>query len=471
MRYLVSGLLVSFKRSHQLTVSLNMSSSTPPRTALVAVCQLNCKANKDDNLAATTKLIVRAAVLGCKMVFLPECFDMVGESQKQTLDNSESLTGPLVTEYRQLAKDNNVWLSLGGLHEKSSTNEADKSNNAHIVVNSSGEIASVYRKVHLFNLEIPGVIRLKESEFSVAGDRIVEPVDTPVGKVGLGICYDVRFAEFGIALAKAGADLLTYPSAFTVPTGLAHWETLLRARAIENQCYVIAAAQTGAHNAKRSSYGHAMIIDPWGAVVAQCSDEPFTLAVAEINFDFLKTARLKLPIWTDRRPELYGSITAPVPRSDIDSQLAYTFGAVQVQSSQVFYKTQLSYAFVNHRPVLPGHVLIGPLRADAKRLADLSSSEVLDLFTTVQKVQRVIEQEFRASASTIAVQDGVEAGRSIDHLHVHLLPRKESDFGGKTDQIYSELQGHDKVESTRKSPPRTDDEMKQECLKLRSYFN
>lgn len=187
-----------------------MTSSNP---IPVAVMQLNCKSNKDSNFAIASDLISKAASIGCKMAFLPECFDMIGESRTQTLENLEPIDGPLIQKYKQLAVDKNIWLSLGGLHEK--VDNLEKAKNAHIIINSNGEIVSVYRKIHLFNLDIPGVVRLVESEFSVAGTELIPPVDTVAGKVGLGICYDVRFAEQAIALAKAGADILTYPSAFT----------------------------------------------------------------------------------------------------------------------------------------------------------------------------------------------------------------------------------------------------------------
>ena len=251
-----------------------------------------------------------------------------------------------------------------------------------------------------------------------------------------------------------------------------HWSTLLRCRAIENQCYVIAAAQTGFHNAKRSSFGHSMIVDPWGAVVAQCS-EGEGYALAHIDPQVLKNSRAKLPIWTDRRSDIYGEIITPASQETqtIDSLPGYTFGSVTVQSYQVFYKSAGTFAFVNHRPVLPGHVLVAPLRSSAKRLADLSRNELVDFFTAVQKVQSVIESTYDASSTTIAIQDGPDAGQSIEHLHAHILPRKATDFGGNIDQIYKELQQHDKETPGRKMAPlQTPEEMTVQSHRLRSLF-
>lgn len=333
---------------------------------------------------------------------------------------------------------------------------------SHIIINDNGDIVSVYRKAHLFNLDIPGVVRLVESEFSNPGDRVNVPVETPVGKVGQAICYDLRFPEFAISMAKAGADILTYPSSFTVPTGADHWEVLLRARAIENQCYVVSAAQTGVHNAKRSSWGHAMVIDPWGAVIAQCSDG-VGLALAIIDPEHHKKARSRLPVWTDRRPDLYGEVLPAEDQTEIDVQESYTFGQARVLSSQVFLKTRYSYAFVNHRPFLPGHSLVAPLRSTATRLGDLNQAEISDLFSTVQRVEKVLEQQHQVSSSLIAVQDGIDAGRSIDHLHVHILPRRKNDYD---DTILAKLAEHDKNDDN----IRSNEEMKAESLSLRKYF-
>lgn len=183
-------------------------STQAPKT-LVAVCQLTSTNDKQKNFKTAGDLIRDAGRIGCKMVFLPECFDMICESREQTMANTEPIDGPTISSYRQLAKETKLWLSLGGFHEKKSVSDDGKAFNAHIVIDNNGSIVSIYRKCHLFNLEIPGVVRLVESEFSTAGDRVVPPVSTPVGNVGLGICYDLRFAEFAISLAKGGADILT----------------------------------------------------------------------------------------------------------------------------------------------------------------------------------------------------------------------------------------------------------------------
>ncbi|XP_015782741.1 deaminated glutathione amidase [Tetranychus urticae] len=429
---------------------------------LIAVCQLNCKANKEENYNVSEKLIQEASSNGCSMAFLPECFDMINETRKDTLAKLEPLDGPLITKYRDLAKSCNIWLSLGGLHEKREHNEDGKASNAHIVINSSGEIVSVYRKTHLFNLDIPGVVHLVESEFSVAGDKIVPPVQTPVGKLGLGICYDVRFPELAISLAKAGADILSYPSSFTVPTGSAHWETLLRCRAIENQCYVVAAAQTGFHNSKRSSWGHSMVVDPWGSIIAQVGEE-VGLAIAIIDPELQRKVRAKLPVWTDRRSDLYGEVITPIENCDPDAESEYNFGPVKIHPSQVFYRTQHSYAFVNHRPFLPGHSLVAPLRAGAVRVTDLTSAEITDFFTCIQKVQKALETEYSATSSSIAIQDGPDAGRSVEHLHAHVVARKPNDF--EADFIFA-LATHDKSDK----PIRSASDMKAESDRMRKYF-
>lgn len=148
---------------------------------------------------------------------------------------------------------------------------------------------------------------MRESSSTLPGPRLEPPVSTPAGKLGLAVCYDMRFPELSLALVQAGAEILTYPSAFGSVTGPAHWEVLLRARAIETQCYVVAAAQCGRHHENRMSYGHSMVVDPWGTVVAQCSEGP-GLCLAHINLGYLRQLRQHLPVIQHRRPNLYSNL-------------------------------------------------------------------------------------------------------------------------------------------------------------------
>lgn len=445
--------------------TMSTSARTKNDKHLVAVCQLNCTDNKAKNFEDASSIIDEAASIGAKMIFLPECFDIIGNSKQQSLESAEPLDGPTLTKYREMAKRLKVWLSLGGMHQKNPDPNSPKLLNAHIVVNDQGDICSIYHKIHLFNLEIPNVVRLIESEFYVAGTKLPEPVDTPVGKVGLGICYDLRFGEMATAYAKAGASILTYPSSFTVPTGIHHWEPLLRARAIENQCYVVAAAQVGTHNPKRASFGHAMIVDPWGTKIAECSDG-VGFAVGLIDNEFLQKSRSRLPIWTDRRTDIYADIEPAITEYPIDDT-EYMFQDMHISPSQVFCRTRYSYAFVNHRPVLSGHVLVSPLKV-LKKFTDLSKAEATDLMLLVQRVERTLEKVYQTNSTTITIQDGVDAGQSVFHVHVHLLPRKPTDFGGNIDKIYRELQRHDKQDFKKEYRKLDSDEMAKIATNLRA---
>ncbi|XP_019328119.1 PREDICTED: nitrilase homolog 1 [Aptenodytes forsteri] len=200
--------------------------------------------------------------------------------------------------------DCGVWLSLGGFHERGRDwPTTQRIYNCHALLDPAGHLVAAYRKTHLCDVELEGRVTMKESSFTNPGTEIVPPVSTPAGKLGLSICYDLRFPEISLALRRAGAEILTYPSAFTVPTGSAHWEVLLRARAIESQCYVVAAAQTGKNHERRTSYGHALVVDPWGAVVAQCREGP-GLCYAEIDLDYLHRIRQEIPVHGHRRPGL-----------------------------------------------------------------------------------------------------------------------------------------------------------------------
>ncbi|XP_067328671.1 deaminated glutathione amidase isoform X1 [Anolis sagrei] len=275
---------------------------------LVAVCQVTSTPDKERNWASCAHLVREASGRGACAVFLPEAFDFVGKSLEETLSLAEPLGGEYVQRYANLARECGLWLSLGGFHERGDDWESTKRiHNSHLLLDPKGTLVAVYRKTHLFDAELEGRVSLKESAYTNPGSEIVAPIDTPAGKVGLATCYDLRFPEMSLALAQEGAEILTYPSAFTVTTGSAHWEPLLRARAIETQCYVIAAAQTGAHHDRRASYGHSMVVDPWGSVVAQCHDGP-GLCYAEIDLEYLNRVRKEMPVFRHRRSDLYGRV-------------------------------------------------------------------------------------------------------------------------------------------------------------------
>ncbi|MCO5585793.1 hypothetical protein L7F22_039729 [Adiantum nelumboides] len=246
-----------------------------------------------------------AAAAGVKLLSLPECFSFIGSREGEALSIAEPLDGSILQRYEELARQSKIWLSLGGFQEKCP--DGSRLFNTHILLDDLGKIQSCYRKIHLFDVDVPGGPVLKESKFTAAGSEMVV-ANTPVGQLGLTVCYDLRFPELYQRLRfEKNAEVLLVPSAFTRVTGAAHWEVLLRARAIETQCYVIAAAQAGKHNEKRESYGDAMIIDPWGTVLARCSDRLCTgLAVAEVNLDSLNSVRMRMPISEHRRYDIYG---------------------------------------------------------------------------------------------------------------------------------------------------------------------
>ncbi|XP_068612196.1 deaminated glutathione amidase [Brachionichthys hirsutus] len=281
-------------------IAVSASTCSSP---LVAVCQVSSTPDKKANFSACKQLVEEAKERGASMVFLPECFDFVGSSPEETLSLSESLTGDTISQYSHLARKLEVWLSLGGFHERGPDWESDRrAYNTHVIIDDKGGIVSVYRKSHLFDVELPEKgVSLNESSVIIPGPSLVPPVQTPVGKIGLGICYDLRFPEFSSALRRQGAEILTYPSAFTIPTGAAHWEVLLRARAIETQSFILAAAQVGRHHEKRSSYGHALVVDPWGEVLGDCGGDEPGMALVEIDMEKLRSTRRNMPVQRHRR--------------------------------------------------------------------------------------------------------------------------------------------------------------------------
>lgn len=273
----------------------------------IAVGQMTATDHVEDNFQTCAQLVRDAKNRGVSLLSLPECFAFIGEKDTDLLNFMRPLDSELVERYRDLAKSHEIWLSLGGFQEQSST--PDKACNTHLLVDATGELVKVYRKLHLFDVDLADGTKLWESKATEPGTSL-EVCETPLATVGLSICYDLRFAEQFLGLRKLGAQVLLVPAAFTAATGKAHWETLLRARAIETQCYVAAAAQYGRHNRKRESHGNAMIVDPWGAVIARCSDGT-GIAVADIDLDYIEEVRRRVPVMDHRRPEVYGNTGSP----------------------------------------------------------------------------------------------------------------------------------------------------------------
>ncbi len=239
----------------------------------VGAVQLRSTPDLAANLATCRELAIRAAGDGAQLVVLPECFAFLGRGEGDKMPITEALdgNGPILETLRELAVAQKLWLVGGGTPERV-TGDPKRAYNTAVVIDPSGALVARYRKIHLFDVDIPGGATLRESDATAPGDEAVV-VEIGGAKVGLSICYDVRFPELYRRLVKDhGAEVLLVPAAFTAHTGAVHWHVLLRARAIENQAWVVAPAQWGRHNDKRESYGHTLIVDPWGTVVEDRAD-------------------------------------------------------------------------------------------------------------------------------------------------------------------------------------------------------
>ncbi|KAI9592482.1 putative NIT2-nitrilase [Syncephalis fuscata] len=273
---------------------------------LAAVGQFCATAMWRQNLEACRTLIANAAQQGAKILFLPEASDFITNNSRESVELTyNGVPSQYLSEIKQMAKQHHIWVSVG-LHESTVSSVSELIFNTHWMIDDKGNVQGKYRKLHLFDVNVANGPRLFESASTLRGEKIESPVASPIGRIGLAVCYDLRFPELAAHLREQGAQILTYPSAFTQLTGQAHWEVLLRARAIETQTFVVASAQCGQHNEKRTSYGHAMMVDPWGKVIACCkdTDEP-TLALADIDLDYLERIRREMPLMDHRRRDLF----------------------------------------------------------------------------------------------------------------------------------------------------------------------
>jgi len=265
----------------------------------VAAIQLNSNGDKQRNLAAAERLVRAAAADGAEFVALPEKWNLLAGGE-ELVAGAEPLDGPSLTAARGWARDLGVHLLAGSISERGI--EGEKASNTSVLIDPDGEDVAVYRKIHMFDVDAGGV-SYRESEHERPG---TEPVAAPVGDLTLGmtVCYDLRFPELFRILALRGARVIAVPSAFTLATGRDHWEVLLRARAIEDQVFVVAPNQVGEAPPHYSSFGHSLIVDPWGVVLAAAPDgEGF--AAAELDFAEQDRVRESLPSLANRQPETY----------------------------------------------------------------------------------------------------------------------------------------------------------------------
>ncbi|MGD9645207.1 MAG: carbon-nitrogen hydrolase family protein [Pirellulales bacterium] len=263
---------------------------------LAATVQMSSREDAPANLDAACRAIEQAADRGARLVVLPEMFLCLGRAPA-IVAAGESIPGPATERLAALAARHKLVLVAGSIPEKSPA--PDKVFNTAIAFGPDGQLLASYRKMHLFDVAIPGAVEIRESSWYVPGNDVVA-VDTPCGRLGLAICYDLRFPELFRRLASERIELCALPSAFTLTTGRDHWEVLIRARAIENQIYLLAANQWGQHAEGLTSYGHSMIVDPWGTVLATAADGP-GLALAQIDLARQRDIRQRLPALQHRR--------------------------------------------------------------------------------------------------------------------------------------------------------------------------
>ncbi len=266
--------------------------------ARIALMQAQSGIDPAQNARALVEAVERAAAGGAAMLFTPEMSGLLDRDRDRarTQVRSEADDGVLAA-VRTAARDHRLWVHLGSLAIEGPD---EKLVNRGFVIDDHGDIRARYDKMHLFDVDLPTGESWRESTSYSAGAEAVVVEGTPVGRLGLTICYDLRFAALFGALSEAGADVIAVPAAFTVPTGKAHWQVLLRARAIETEAFVIAAAQAGTHQDGRETYGHSLVVGPWGELLLEMGDSP-GLEIADIDLSRIADVRARIPVHQHRR--------------------------------------------------------------------------------------------------------------------------------------------------------------------------
>jgi len=264
----------------------------------IAVFQMNSGIDPDANAQAIVGAIGSAEMGGASMLFTPEMSGMLDKKRSRASATiSTEADDRVLAETRDAAARAGIWVALGSLAIK---REDGRWANRAFVIDSSGEIAARYDKIHMFDVDLDTSESWRESNAYEAGGKVVT-VETPIGMLGLSICYDIRFPALFEALGRARCDVIAIPAAFTVPTGKAHWHLMQRARAVEASAYVVAAAQAGVHEDGRNTYGHSLVVDPWGEVLLDMGGEEASVGFAEIDPVRIADVRKQLPSLANRR--------------------------------------------------------------------------------------------------------------------------------------------------------------------------
>lgn len=266
------------------------------RKYMAAAVQMDTQNDKAANLEQMEAFIEEAVQKGAQLVAFPEVVNILSEEPQ----HAESIPGPTTELLMRKAKEHGIWIHGGSISEVNA--EGVRTYNTTVLINPQGEITAKYSKLHNFDMTLPDGSSVRESDRKEPGKEIVT-VETELGHLGFAICYDMRFPELFRLMTLAGAEVIFLPANFTMPTGKDHWEPILRTRAIENGCYIIAPNQTGVKE-KFTAYGNSMVIDPWGTVIARASDKP-GIILAEIDLDYLDAVRRRNPSVENRRTDVY----------------------------------------------------------------------------------------------------------------------------------------------------------------------
>lgn len=274
----------------------------------VALCQLEVGPDKNTNINGARKAIEEAADKGAQLICLPECwncpygnkfFGEYAETVPSAGEAADSSASPSSAMLAEVAKSKGVFICGGSMPER----QGDKIYNAGVAIGSDGAVLAKYRKIHLFDIDIPGKMTFKESDTLTPGDSPTV-FDTPWGKMGVAICYDMRFPELSMLMRAQGAKVLLFPGAFNTTTGPKHYELLARGRAVDNQCFVVACSPARLKDFEYQAWGHSTAVDPWGKVLATCEENPTTV-FTEFDMAEVETFRTNVPISKQKRPDIY----------------------------------------------------------------------------------------------------------------------------------------------------------------------